>query len=118
VSELQRLLGDSDEIGKAFLKDDERRDELRCQIARLDEGIRLAGTLPRPLRPLVQVVVDALRAHDGGVEIRKLLNELNKDDGSYPYSGSGYAIERDRLELCIRCNGDRLSQNGSEVRLA
>ena len=84
MSELQRLLGDSDEIGKAFLQDDERRDELTCALAQLDEGIRLAGTLPRPMKPLVDVVAEAVRAHDGGVEIRKLLNELNKDGRSYP----------------------------------
>ena len=69
------------------------------------------------MRRLVDVVADVLGAHNGNVEISKLLNELNKDGGSCPH-GSGHAAERERLDLCVRCNPDRLEQRGSEVGLS
>jgi hypothetical protein len=118
MGKLRKRFGGDDAITTDFVADDEERDRIAKELAELDEDLLVTQALPGERRRLVDVIVETLERHQAALEERKLLNELNKEGGSYPSDGFGQVVERERLHLCIEANPHRLTKQGMNVRLA
>lgn len=101
MSELRTLLGDDEHITAAFARDDASLDRFDAERQKLAEVLDLACHLPGERRRLIDVVVEILSAHPEGIAPKHVLNELNRDGGSYPCAGSAITVESDQLEACV-----------------